>query len=161
MVSIRRAKKSDIPEVARLWMEMMREHEERDARFACAADAESAYCLYAEGMLESTETAFFLAEEGERILGYILALVIENPPVFDIERYGFVGEMVVTREYRQRGIGHLLWDRARRWFRRKGVRTAQLNVSVLNRSGRDFWHSVGFKDFLEVKWCDLEAEEAG
>ena len=138
---------------------MMREHDERDPRFSLSEDALSAYAEYAHGILDNSETAIFVAEVGREPIGYVLALILENPPVFDLKRYGFIGEMIVGKDRRRGGVGRMLWDRTKGWFRRKGVTIVQLNVSVLNAEGKAFWQSVGFGDFLEIKWCDLDDEE--
>jgi ribosomal protein S18 acetylase RimI-like enzyme len=159
MVNIRRARHEDVESVASLWMEMMREHAERDSRFGLSENALSAYAEYAHGILDNSETAIFIAEVGRSRIGYVLALILENPAVFELKRYGFIGEMIVSKDERRSGIGRLLWDRAKRWFRRKGVTVVQLNVSVLNEGGKAFWRSVGFGDFLEIKWCDFDSED--
>lgn len=158
MVTIRRAKPEDNRTIAMLWMEMISDHIDRDPRFEVNEDAEETYAEYARGMLDNPDTAVFLAEEEGESVGYVLALVLDNPPVFQLGRYGFVGEMVVTCKHRRGGIGRMLWDRARRWFKRKGVSVVQLNVSESNLEGKAFWKSVGFEDFLEVKWCELDRE---
>jgi len=160
MPELRRARPEDIESVAVLWVEMMREHAERDPRFAFTDDAETAYAEYARGMLENPDTALFLAEEEGRTIGYILALVLDNPPVFCLKRYGFIGEMVVNRAHRRAGVGRMLWERANRWFKRKGVSVVQLNVSGVNREGKAFWKSVGFEDFLEIKWLNMRADDS-
>jgi ribosomal protein S18 acetylase RimI-like enzyme len=90
------------------------------------------------------------------VVGYVLALLLPNPPVFKEQRYGFIAEMVVDPAARRSGTGRQLWERAKRWFKRKEVKSVQLNVSPLNMAGMKFWGSLGFKDFLKIQWCDLD-----
>jgi GNAT superfamily N-acetyltransferase len=157
-MTTRRAKPEDTPAIAALWMEMMGEHAERDPRFGISAEGEAAYREYVEGILGNPDVAVYVAESDGAPVGYTIALILENPSVFQMRKYGFIGEMIVTKDFRRSGLGRELWDRARRWFLRKGIGVAQLNVSVVNPSGKEFWESVGFRDFLEIKWLDLESE---
>lgn len=157
-MTTRRAKPEDTPAIAALWMEMMSEHAERDPRFEISADGEAAYKDYVEGILSNPDVAVYIAESDGRVVGYTIALILENPSVFQLKKYGFIGEMIVTKDFRGSGLGRELWDRAYRWFVRKGIGVAQLNVSVVNTSGKAFWDGLGFRDFLEVKWLDLESD---
>ncbi len=156
MVNIRRASPDDLTSVGSLWLQMMREHESRDPRFRLSEEPEKAYIEQLRQMLDAPDNALFVAEYERRIQGYVLALLLPNPPVFKEPRYGFIAEMVVSPTLRRSGTGRLLWGRATRWFKRKGVKSVQLNVSPLNQAGIAFWESLGFKDFLKIQWCDLD-----
>lgn len=156
MLLIRRASTSDISSVATLWMVMMREHESRDPRLRLGEDPCKIYADQLGEMMNCPDNALFVAEDDGVITGYVLALLLPNPPVFKEQRYGFIAEMVVDPNSRRKGTGRELWDRAKRWFRRKGVHNVQLNVSPLNKEGVAFWSSLGFRDFLKIQWCDLD-----
>lgn len=158
MLTVRRARLEDIEAITPLWLDMMREHESRDPRFKLATSPEAAYKGQFREMIENPDTAVFLAEEEGRAVGYLMALVLRNPPFFPNNSYGFVAEMAVAPDFRRTGIGRRLWDRALGWFRRKGVQNVQLNVSRANESGMRFWNSVGFREFLTIQWLDLEVE---
>ena len=158
-MKIRRMTHDDVEAISLLWLEMMREHETRDPRFELASGApEKNFSDYLLDILGKQDAVVYVAEEEDRVVGYVLALILENPGIFELKRYGFIGEMSVSRDLRRQGVGHLLWERVRRWFVRKGVTVVQLNVSPKNRSGVAFWNALGFADFLEIKWCDLEKE---
>jgi ribosomal protein S18 acetylase RimI-like enzyme len=153
---IRRATHEDLPVVASLWLEMMQEHQSQDARFRLSPEPDHDYSLQLREMLLNPDNVIYVAEMSDKVIGYVLALVLPNPPTFAVPTYGFIGEMAVTREHRRCGAGKALWERACLWFRRKGVKSVQLNVSPLNKAGLAFWDSVGFKDFLKIQWCDLK-----
>ena len=156
MPVIRRAERGDIQSVAALWLQMMREHQSRDSRFELGNDAETAYSQQLGEMMEVPDNAVFVADDNGHLTGYIFAMILPNPPVFSRDRYGFVAEMVVDCDCRRSGTGKELWERAIRWFRRKGVKNVQLNVSPLNEAGLAFWEPLGFRDFLRILWRDLD-----
>jgi len=157
---IRRMMREDIEAVSRLWLAMMREHESRDRHFALASgNPEENFRDYLNEVLEKQDAIVYVAENGGEVIGYILALIFDNPGIFELRQYGFIGEMSVAEEHRRGGVGRQLWERAVGWFRRKGITVIQLNVSPRNETGLAFWDSLGFEDFLRVKWLDLEGEE--
>lgn len=158
MVTVRRARPEDIAAITPLWLEMMREHESRDPRFGLVESPEEAYQDQLRDMLDCPDVAVFLAENPDRPVGYLMAMVLRNPPFFPSVEYGFVAEMAVAAESRRAGVGRGLWERALAWFERKGVRHVQLNVSRVNSSGMSFWNTMGFREFLTIQWLDLEAK---
>lgn len=153
--SIRRAKKEDLPFVVRLWKEMMDHHLSIDPRFELSLDNEGAYLDYLYSVYDNYDYAIFVLEEDAAIVGYAIAMILNNPPVFALARYGFIAEMCVTRELRRRGLGETMWNHVRRWFKRRGVNVIQLNVSPRNESGYDFWRKVGCGEFLRIMWHDI------
>lgn len=159
-MEIRRARPEDVPLIVPLWRGMMDEHRLWDKRFDLSAEADSECLAQMAEMLRGPDTAAFLAEEDGVVLGYLLALVLENPPMFSENKYGFIAEMAVTPEYRRQGLGRELWDRAKRWLLRKGVRSVQLNVSGSNAPGLALWNSLGFEEFLKILWLDLDESDS-
>ena len=134
---------------------MMEEHSSRDPRFHLGEAPEESYRQQLGEMLENPENALYVAENDRIVIGYVLALILPNPPGFKEPHYGFIAEMVVDPSLRRSGTGRLLWERARRWFKRKEVTNVQLTVSPYNETGVAFWSSLGFRDFLKIQWCDL------
>ena len=154
-VQIRVAGPEDTQTVVRLWEELMSHHLEHDPRFAMVENAPEVYERFLRGVFEKDEYAVLLAEKDERGVGYAILAILDNPAVFHLSCYGFLSEMCVSRETRGEGVGRLLWDRAVRWFKGRGVDVIQLNVAVLNQSGERFWRSVGCQDYLHVLWYDI------
>src|SRR3990170_4686451 len=107
-MTTRRAKPEDSAAIAALWMEMMGEHAERDPRFAISAGGEAAYRDYVQGVLDNPDVAVYVAEAEGTPVGYTIALILENPSVFELKKYGFIGEMIVTKEFRRSGLGNEL-----------------------------------------------------
>ncbi len=151
-VEIRRATPDDLPNVVDLWLEMMEYHLTLDPRFELARDSKAAYGEYLQTILDNYEYAIFLAEADHRIIGYTIGMILTNPAVFSLARYGFIAEMMVTQSQQRNGIGNLLWTHVRRWFHRRGVDVIQLNVSPHNKKGYNFWKRVGCTEFLHIMW---------
>lgn len=154
-VVIRRAAKHDLPFVVSLWREMMDHHLAIDPRFELAPGNEAAYLDYLYSIVENYDYAIFMAVHGDDVIGYVIGMILSNPPVFALTRYGFIAEMSVRAEHRRHGAGRLLWEHSRRWFKRRGIEVIQLNVSPRNKGGYQFWKDAGCEEFLHIMWHDI------
>lgn len=154
-VIIRRARLEDLPRITTLWQEMMAYHLTFDPRFELAADSEEAYLEYLHSIMDNYDYAIFVAEREPTILGYTIGMILSNPTVFALARYGFIAEMAVTPEEQHGGIGQQMWNHARRWFHRRGITVIQLNVSPRNERGYRFWTKMGCGEFLHILWHNI------
>lgn len=151
-IDIRRASKADLDCVTRLWLEMMEYHLTLDPRFELAHDSDEAYREYLNTVFDNYDYAIFVAEADGIVVGYTIGMILTNPAVFSLARYGFIAEMMVTADQQRNGIGNLLWTYVRRWFHRRGIAVIQLNVSPHNQRGYNFWKRVGCTEFLHIMW---------
>lgn len=147
-VVVRRARTEDLDDLVRLWREMWEVHAPLDPRFEITAAAEVVMGKWFEETLENDRAALFVAEEHPgTALGYVHAMILENPPVVPWQYYGYVSELAVHE--RRRGIGGSLLDAAHAWFREKNLSYAEVNVSVRNAGAGRFWRKQGYSEFLE------------
>jgi len=152
---LRRAQETDFPRVVELWIEMMEYHLSFDPRFELAADHEESYLEYLRSIQENYDYALFVAEKEGTIVGYTIGMILSNPTVFALGRYGFIAEMAVSASEQRSGCGAKLWEHIRRWFYRRGITVIQLNVSPRNERGYRFWQKVGFNPFLHIMWHNI------
>ena len=81
-------------------------------------------------------------------VGYGLAFdVAEHPFMPEWTRAGYVTQFLVSRNYRQQGVGKLLMDHINDWFQSRGLRKVLLNVDIDNEAGVRFWKSQGFEPY--------------
>ena len=154
----------DIPHVVRLWRRMWDTHTPLDERFQATPVANNVMTGWIEENLSSDRSAIFVAENGgdpqtgkwttpkgptsrPEILGYCLALILENPPVIPWPYYGLISEISAAPE--GRGIGGALLDSAHAWLRERSIPYVEVSVSVRNAQARRFWRKKGYGEFLE------------
>jgi len=89
-----------------------------------------------ERYLRRNPSTCFVAEDGEEIVGAILA--------GHDGRRGFIYHTAVAIPFRGRGIGKALVDRAMTALEQEGINKAALVVFSKNESGNDFWEKLGF-----------------
>lgn len=158
-IQTRRAALEDIGHIVRLWRHLMDGHHALDARFALDCRAEEAFAEYLQDILGNYLHAVFVATREEEVIGYAIVAEMDNPPVFELKRYGFVCEICVGPGQEGQGVGKVLFERATRWFKRRGLSVVQLNVSPHNVRGMRFYEQLGFKPFLNILWLDLPPDQ--
>ncbi len=121
---IRPATENDLPEMLRLWREMMDSHARWDDRFCPrpSPEAEGAWGSYLrETIWDSDGWCLFVAEGDDGLLGQIAGDLREPAPVFEPDTYGYVTDMVVDPGARRQGIGKALFSALEEWFQERGA----------------------------------------
>ena len=149
-MKIRKAVHSDIPALEHLWIEFMDHHAELDPDYVRSGDASKNWVEYMESRMESDSAIVFVAVDGSDIVGYVGALIRDCPPIFRIQKYGFIEEIAVTADRRRQGIATRLWSAAEAWLRSRGMTTIRVNINVNNPESRGFFRRLGFFDDTET-----------
>jgi len=153
--TIRKAVQKDVPAIVELWKEMIDFHKERDRFFSRSAAGHQAFADFITGHITSETSDVFVAEARKDIVGYCLAVVEKYPPLLEIQEYGLVRNMAVSRKYRRKGIGKRLLKEAQSWFSGKGVHRIETRVATSNKLAGEFWAKMGFAPYLETVFLEL------
>jgi len=154
-VSIRKAVLADAPEIIRLWNALEAHHRAEfgfgtPGAFAYKKNAASIYKKFLLKQLAARNAAVFVAEDGGRTIGYIMASVNKLPPILVHDREAFVNELLVEKAHRRKGVGTKLLGAAERWAKRKGLFWLGLTVHTENRAALAAYRKFGMKA-LNVK----------
>jgi ribosomal protein S18 acetylase RimI-like enzyme len=159
--AIRPATQDDLPEMLRLWREMMDFHARRDDRFRPkpSPQAEQAWADYLRQEIWDSDKCCLLVAEGDGgLVGQISGMLRESVPVFEPDTYGYVTDIVVAPDMRRKGIGKALFNALEEWFRERGATHLQLQVLTSNPASQAFWRAIGCSDYSDMMWYDLEAK---
>ncbi|OPZ87572.1 MAG: putative acetyltransferase [bacterium ADurb.Bin429] len=156
-VIIRPATRKDLDVIGDLWVELMSFHAGLDIRFGIPDGGRVKYIRHVTPMLHDDMCRLLVAIIDERVVGYLLAYVAENPPIFPTPRYGFIADLCVTAVCRRRGVGKRLVDDVLAWFCRQGLTSIQLNVAHHNPVSQAFWRGIGCTDYLDHMWLALSS----
>ncbi|MGK9231487.1 GNAT family N-acetyltransferase [Inquilinus limosus] len=129
-----------------------------DVRHATAADAAALAHLMAElGYPTSPEEmaarmeairgradhATFVAEEGGVVAGMVGVTV--SPSLYRSDLLGAIVALVVSSEFRGRGIAALLVDRGEQWLRHRGAKRATVNPSTHRQDAHRLYARLGYE----------------
>ena len=154
-VVIRQATRKDVGGVLPLWNQMMDYHAALDARFRPAPDGEKHWADVLCSWLRDDDCCVLVADAEGQLVGYIIGMMRENPPVLLPPAYGLVSDICVDPAWRQQGIGRRLFEGLKVWFKEKELFTVQLNVAHGNLVSQAFWRAVGCEDYMDRLWVGL------
>lgn len=155
-VVVRPAVYHDIEAIGDLWVELMSFHATLDPRFTIPSHGRHHYIRHTQNALRDDNFVVLVATWRERVVGYLLGYIGQNPPIFPQQRYGFIADVCVTHACRRRQAGERLVQHACRWFREHGLQSIQLNVAHHNSISQAFWRKMGCMDYLDHMWMDLD-----
>ena len=97
--------------------------------------------------LEKNPDTCFIAKNGtDEIVGTIMA--------GSDGRRGHIYHLMVKPEYRKKGIGRKLLEKAEKGLRKEGITKAFLVVFKENDLGNGFWEEVGYKSRDDLNYRD-------
>jgi ribosomal protein S18 acetylase RimI-like enzyme len=102
---------------------------------------------YILGLIAAENIAFFIAEQDERLVGFVVAILrmSSDIPILVPRSYVLIENLGVDRDYQGQGIGEALMERVRHWAEGEGARSIELTVYEFNRRARIFYESLGYR----------------
>lgn len=144
--TIRPGRRDDATAAARLWMQSAEEHTAHDAVYATAPGAERVMRRFLADLASSGHSFLFVAEIGERTVGFISGELREGSPTFRPKTWASVDDVFVEPEHRNLGVGRALIESVGGWARERGADGISLQVAAANGRARKFYEEMGFRE---------------
>ena len=100
--------------------------------------------------IEQKGGKFYVACDGEKIIGGIIGVHEENSPQVTVEqgerKCGRVTELYVEEEYRGQKIGKMLMEKIENYFRETNYDDISIEVLFPNTNAREFYQAQGYKE---------------
>ncbi|WP_432663433.1 GNAT family N-acetyltransferase [Wukongibacter baidiensis] len=103
---------------------------------------------YYEELLDDIRCKIFLVEtQGKEIIAYTILRVIEieSNSIVIQRKFVYMEELCAKEQYRGKGIGELLFNKAVEYTKRIGVSSLELSVWEFNDPAIKFYESMGMK----------------
>lgn len=142
---VKNAVKTDIEQIGKLWIEFFDFHKQFDNHFSRSVDGHINFMKFIENSIEDDNSLVLVAVVDELVIGYCLAKIDTFPPVIDDREYGAIYDLAITEKMRRNGYGEKLVLAAKSWFKSKGMKIMQANVSVENPVSTAFWKKMGLR----------------
>ena len=147
-IEIREGTRADLPDIVELWKSIMDFHGNLDSFFTRSQEGHLNFLDWISKQMETDKSGLFIAESEGKLLGYIKIEICEYPPVFEKKTFGMISEVIVNENYRRKGIGGALFDRAMGWFKEKDIDRVELRVANINPVAQGFWRKMGFRPYM-------------
>jgi GNAT superfamily N-acetyltransferase len=102
----------------------------------------------------------YLAMVRSRPAGYSVGQLI-TPPQFFGGRVGYINELFVQEEYRNKGVGGALLQSLGKWFQYKGAYRIEAQYYLGNQAAELFWAKKGYTPLARRIVRNLEEEGDG
>lgn len=138
-MKVRRAEESDIKELVEVYLRGYKGLEEYS--YTHPDDVQA----YLNWLFRRDVAGIWVAEENGRIVGFVAS----DGNWFSKREGKVVGaihELIVLPEYRNRGIGKALVEKALEYFRSRGLDIAELWVGDENTRAIEFYKKLGFEE---------------
>ncbi len=160
-IVLRDAREDDFDALLALWRELMDLHVELDDRFDLSDNADQRFFNYVDTAQSRDDYRVRLAVHREEIVGFAIACVLPNSPVYRARWIGYINDLCVTASMRRRGVGELLVHDAVAWLRQCGAESVEVYVAHHNAVAQRFWRRIGGTEYLERLSLDLTRFEPG
>lgn len=149
-MQVRRASSDDLQEISSLWRGLARYHEPQSKYFKLAPGARRKFTSYVRRSMKRKDVSVFVAQKNSKLVGYLIAKIKEEKPVFKLRKRGTITDLFVEKGYRRQGIGRKLVKKALAWFRNRNLQFVEISVYVKNISGKIAWKRMGFEDHMTL-----------
>ena len=154
MVNIRKAKTEDLARLEELYREL-----EEDAvlyqpeHFVFSPEGTRSEQM--KDFLDSDTQAMFVAEDDGEVIGFAHVVLIKakKVPCLKPETSLYLQDLVVTAEYRSRGIGTILLNEAKKYGKENGADFFRTQVFPQNTDGMRFYERNGFSTKMITIEC--------
>ncbi|MEO7032396.1 MAG: GNAT family N-acetyltransferase [Polyangiaceae bacterium] len=155
-VTVRAAEARDLPAVAELAGQLVRQHYGFDAqRFMLIPNVEAGYARFFAGELSNPDTLILAAELAGSVVGYAYARLEERDWNALLDAHGALHDIFVNEGVRRQGIARRLLEAVRERLRAKGAPRLVLHTASKNHTARAFFAALGFRETMAELTCEL------
>lgn len=154
-VQIRKATENDLDSINQLFYELDTCSIEQQPEHFQRGERTKAYLC---DIVNGKNTVFLLGVADNRIIGFSLLYLkeVNGPNLLVPCRYAYIQDFIVTKEYRNRGLGKQLMDASKEWAKINGAEYLRLSVIPKNVDGLRFYFKNGLSEQMITMECRLQ-----
>jgi len=158
MIEIRKLKSSDdLGDLIALSRIFFQEYQNHDDKFYNIGTLEDEHiATFFKRSIDSENGLTYIALDGEKVVGYTTVSIQGQAPFYEVQRFGNISGLMVSPQYRHKGIGKRLVNKAEAYFKENGVEYYRLFTSVNNETGIRFYESCGLRHFQTIMMGMIE-----
>ncbi|MFP3231693.1 GNAT family N-acetyltransferase [Acidilobus sp. 7A] len=146
-VSVRRASKDDVKQLAELVYRFFSFNAEFDPSWAPANNLLELAQRHADGIVSDPRLVTLVAVEGLQVVGYLTASLEENEMLY-MRRQMVIRELYVKPQQRRQGIATLLVNKLSDEARRQSASLVTVEFPAGNKIAEDLYAKMGFRPYL-------------
>lgn len=156
MVTIRNLQEDDVDGICHLWEQFAAMRETMTDSRILNDDAADYFFGYATGLLQRKDTLTLVAEDGDKLVGYMVAQKQRRPPIYHHTRVAYLSDAFVAEGARKKGILRNFVDELQAWCKREGITAIDVQIFAGNDVAQDVYRKMGFHDYRTVFRREIE-----
>lgn len=145
---LREATEQDLEELVRLGYLLAKHEQKANNLLKVNAETKENSKNHYKKELKNKDAKFFVAENENKIIGYIYGYIKKSPEHMIKHKYlGHLEAIFVEKSVRSKKIGKELTNKLIGWFKSKRISLIELGVYAENKESVEVWHNLGFKNF--------------
>lgn len=146
---IRSAVPADVPAVLPMVASICALHQTWDAaKYGFLPNPQQRYERWLASQANNRQSVFLVAEdesEPNRLVGFLIATVEREIPIYSLKEFGFIHDLWVEPEYRHAGIARKMVEMSIDRFKQIGVKQIRLDTANANEAARKLFAACGFR----------------
>lgn len=157
MVRVRSATMEDLPAILPMVGKTCAFHQRiAPAKYPFLPEPEKRYGRWLTAQVNAPRSVFLAAELDGKVVGFLIADVEEEIPIYKVKEFGFAHDMWVEEDARRHGVGKALMLEMVARFRAMGVKQIRLDVVAGNEAAEKLFASIGFAVATKQMIAELE-----
>jgi ribosomal protein S18 acetylase RimI-like enzyme len=144
---IRRASERDLDAIVDLLVRNKRLNEEFDPMLTVTDEIAEVARRYASEAMRDPNSLVLVCEEGGRVVGFLKADVIDRL-FYEPRREGVIREFYLLPEFRRRGIGRTMIEKAMEELRSMGAGIITAEFPSQHKIAVSFYEKLGFRPII-------------
>ncbi len=149
-MNIRPATAKDVPDILPMTASVCALHQEWDkAKYNFKPNPQEYYIKWLLAQVNNERSVLLVAEdeekESKKLVGFSIATVEREVPIYILQEYAFIHDLWVEPEYRQLGIAKQIIRLNIARFKEIGVTQIRLDTAYANEIARKLFSSCGFR----------------
>jgi len=138
-----------VQQIIVVWQEFTQFHLDAEPLWNPGENAIGDFEIELIKQIQSDDAMVLVAIEQEEVLGFLIAEIGNQPPVFRLDRWGIITDLGIKKEYRRNGIGEKMLSEAMNWFAKDNIKLVEVYLLVQNQVATSFWSKQGFRVFSQ------------
>ncbi len=147
--SIRQWTRADLLQIQQAWLDYCQSVARSDMRLK--PDASSAMKQWLMSRFRQPQSLGLIAESDDVVAGFLIGRIDDwesVPPVLERRRIGIIDAVYVSEQFRRRGIGRKLIDKAIESIRAADAVAVETIYDAWNDAATQAWHRAGFAPWM-------------
>ena len=149
-VRVRKLQEDDIDGICALWKEFAVMREGLTKSRILNDDAADYFFGYATGLLSRKDTLTLVAEDGGKVVGYLIAQKQRRPPIYHHTQVAYLSDSFVAQTHRGQGILRQFMGELHKWCGSEGITAVDVQIFDGNKEAQDVFRHLGFSAYRVV-----------